>query len=142
MGATRLGGAGDRTVGEWEEPSAPGGARAGAGRAPGFPSTHSGCSRERGCITASVGGVSVPSRALVAGSQAGGNRTWCLRALAAPLRRAPFRPPPGASRQLRAGPAARGDAADRSAWVRACPGGAGPRLRAKGPGGGCAMSCS
>lgn len=62
MGATRLGGAGDQTVGEWEGPSAPGGARTGAGRAPGFPSTHSGCSRERGCITASVGGVSVPQQ--------------------------------------------------------------------------------
>lgn len=31
----------------------------GAGRASGFPSTHAGCSRERGCITASVGGVPV-----------------------------------------------------------------------------------
>lgn len=29
MGATRLGGAGDQTVGEWEGPSAPGGARGG-----------------------------------------------------------------------------------------------------------------
>lgn len=138
MGATRLGGAGDQTVGEWEGPSAPGGARAGAGRAPGARDA-------RGSEAASQlpwEGCPYPSRALVAGSQAGGNRTWCLRPLAAPLRRAPFRPPPGASRQLGAGQAARGDAADRSAWVRACPGGAGPRLRAKGPGGGCAMSCS
>lgn len=59
MGAARLGGAGDQTVGQWEGPSIPDRAQGagGAGQTSGFPSAHSGCSRVSGCITASVGGV-------------------------------------------------------------------------------------
>lgn len=142
MGATRLGARETKPLGNGRDLALPAARARGQGELRGFrPPTRD----ARGSEAASQlpwEGCPYPSRALVAGSQAGGNRTWCLRLLAAPLRRAPFRPPPGASRQLGAGPAARGDAAGRSAWVRACPGGAGPRLRAKGPGGGCAMSCS
>lgn len=145
MGAARRGGAGGQTVGEWEGPSVPGCVR-GQGEHRGFrPPTRD----ARGCVAASQfpwEGFPHSSRGSAARSQPGGNRTRGLSPQATPPSRQPKRafpsPPPGASRQLGAGPAARGDAPDRSAWVRACSEGAAPCFRAKGPDRGCAMSCS
>lgn len=130
--------AGDQTVGDWEGPRAPGRACVGAGRASGFPPAHTGCSRElpwRGCPHS--------SRASADGIPPGGNPSGSLRPCAPRSRR------PSARLSARLpelpgswGGAARGDAADRSAWVRACSEGAGPRSRVSGLGRACAVSWS
>lgn len=108
MGAARLGGAEDLTVGEWEGPSVPGCAR-GQGKHRGFrPPTRD----ARGCTAASQlpwEGCPHSSRGSAARSQPGGNRTRGLSPQATPPSRLPsraFPPASGASRQLGAEPAA------------------------------------
>lgn len=87
MGAARLGGAGDQTVGEWEGPSGPGRAGRGEGKHRGFrPPTRDARSarlhhsfRGRGSRT--------PAEGSAARSQPGGNRTRGLSPQATPLSR-------------------------------------------------------
>lgn len=103
MGAARLGGAGDQTVGEWEGPSVPGRAR-GQGKHRGFrPPTRD----ARGCIRASVGGVPALQGGSAARSQPGGNRTQGLSPQATPPSHQRTHAFPPASRRF---PAARGGA--------------------------------